>query len=109
QPLGVGGHDPVLDSVVHHLDEVARAVWSAMEIAVFGGAGGGLLAPGRPRRGIDRRRERGEQRVEMSNDLRLAADHLAEAAFETPYAAAGTRIHVVDAQDGQHLCAPDVV
>ena len=31
QPLGVGGHDPVLDAVVDHLHEVARAVRAAVE------------------------------------------------------------------------------
>src|SRR5947209_536019 len=33
--FGVSGHDAVLDPVVHHLDEVAGAVRTAMEIALF--------------------------------------------------------------------------
>src|SRR3546814_7536142 len=31
----VGGHDAVFDTVVHHLDEMARSVRTAMQIAVF--------------------------------------------------------------------------
>ena len=37
-PLRVRRHQPVLDSVVHHLDEVAGAVGPAMQVAVLGGA-----------------------------------------------------------------------
>ena len=48
EPLGVGRHQPVLDAVVDHLDEVAGTVRPAVEIALFGGAAD-LLAPGRPR------------------------------------------------------------
>ena len=39
EALGIGGHDAVLDAVVHHLDEVTGAVGAAVQIAVFGGAG----------------------------------------------------------------------
>ena len=38
KPLRVGGHDPVLDAVVDHLDEVSGAVGAAMQITQFGGA-----------------------------------------------------------------------
>src|SRR5207245_8126272 len=40
QPLGVGRHDPVLDPVVDHLDEVARAVRPAVEVPPLGRAVG---------------------------------------------------------------------
>jgi hypothetical protein len=36
EPLGVGGHDSVLNGVVDHLDEVAGAVRAAMEVAALG-------------------------------------------------------------------------
>src|SRR5208282_1764422 len=36
QPLSVGSHEAVLDAVVYHLDEVAAAIGSAMEIAILG-------------------------------------------------------------------------
>ena len=38
ESLGVGGHEAVLDAVVHHLDEMAGAVGPAVQIALFGGA-----------------------------------------------------------------------
>src|SRR5262249_55992190 len=38
QPFGVGGHDSVLDSVVDHLDKMAGAVWTTVQIPLFGGA-----------------------------------------------------------------------
>ena len=44
QALRVGRHDAVLDSVVDHLDEVARAARSAMQVALLGRA----ALPSRP-------------------------------------------------------------
>ena len=38
EALGVGRHQPVLDAVVHHLDEVPRAVGSAVEEAALAAA-----------------------------------------------------------------------
>ena len=38
EALGVGGHEAVLDAVVDHLDEVARARRAAVQVAVLGGA-----------------------------------------------------------------------
>ena len=38
EPLGVGGHDAVLDAVVDHLDEVPRAVRPAVQVALLGRA-----------------------------------------------------------------------
>ena len=45
----------------------------------------------------------------MLDDRRFAADHHAVAALETPDAAAGADVHVVDALRGELLRAPDVV
>ena len=61
QPLRVGGHDAVLDAVVDHLDEVARAARTAVQVAVFGGAAY-LLPTGRARRRLDTWRQGGEDR-----------------------------------------------
>ena len=47
--------------------------------------------------------------VEMFDDLGFAADHHAISAFQSPYAAAGADIHVVDALCGKLLRAADVV
>src|SRR5579884_305106 len=73
EAFGVGGHDAVLDSVVHHLDEVSGAVRAAVEITRFGGAlqrfaprgAGNLAAAGR---------QGTEDGVEMLHWLRLAPD-----------------------------------
>ena len=36
QPLGVCGHQTVFDTVVNHLDEMTGAVWTAVQVALFG-------------------------------------------------------------------------
>ena len=54
EALGDRLHDAVLDAVVDHLDEVARADRPAVQVAVLGGAAD-LLAT---RRALDRRRDR---------------------------------------------------
>ena len=45
----------------------------------------------------------------MLHDLRLAADHLAEAALESPHAAAGAGIDVVNPLRRERFGTPDVV
>src|ERR1700722_14881209 len=45
--LGVRGHDPALNSVVHHLHKMPRAAWPAMKVALLGGATD-LVASGSP-------------------------------------------------------------
>ena len=65
EAFGVGGHDAVLDAVVHHLDEVAGAVGSAVEIAMLGGAAD-LLASGRARGFVDAGGQRLEDRIESA-------------------------------------------
>src|SRR5262249_36359592 len=99
QPLGVGGHDPVLDAVVDHLHEVSGAVRAAVEISPLGGPGG-VAAAG------TQRRENGTQFLPHG---RLAADHQAVAALSSPDAAAGPDVHVVNALGGELPRAPDVV
>src|SRR5439155_22931911 len=71
QALGIGGHDPVLDAVVNHLDEVAGAIRTAMEVALFSTAGE-FLASRCARDVADARRQRRENRIQALNDLRLA-------------------------------------
>ena len=108
QPFGVGGHDAVLDPVVHHLDEMAGAVRSAVQIPPFGGAAD-ALSPRRAWDVADAGRQRREDRIEVLDDIRLATDHQAVAAFPSPDAAAGPDVDVVDATPGELLRAPDVV
>ena len=108
QPFGVCGHQAVFDAVVHHLDEVTGAGLAAIQIAFFGGAAG-LLSPRRTIGVAAAGRQRLEDRIEMPDDFRLAADHLAEAALQSPDAAAGADIHVVQAFGVQFLGAANVV
>src|SRR5260221_9855858 len=96
EPFGIGLHQPVFDTVMHHLDEMAGAVRAAMNIAALRRA----AFPGAARRSLDRAdagRERGEDRVEPPDRLGLAADHHAIAALQPPDAAPRPDIDVVDA------------
>src|SRR5438552_28110 len=68
-----------------------------------------LLAPRDARRRLHRRRQRGEDRVEVLDHLRLAADHLAVAALQAPDAAAGADIDIMQALRLQLGGAADVV
>ena len=108
QPLGISGHEPVLDSVVDHLDEVSGPVRPAVQIAVLRGAAQLLASRGAwdvaPAGG-----EGGEDRVEALHDLVLAADHEAVAALEAPHASARAHVDVVQPLGAQALRARDVV
>src|SRR5262249_56528442 len=57
QSFGVGSHNPVLNSVVDHLDEMAAAVRAAVQVALFCGAIDPFAAR-RPGYVADARRER---------------------------------------------------
>src|SRR5262249_56218142 len=104
---GGGRHHAVFDAVMHHLDEMTGAVRPAMQPALLGRAAG-LLASRRARDVAAARRKGGEDRVEMFHDVGLAADHHAIAAFESPDAAAGADIDIMDALGRELLGAADV-
>src|ERR1700684_963379 len=72
EAFGVGGHYSVFDAVMDHLDEMAGAVRSAMQITLLSGAAS-LFAPRRPQDIAAARRERCENRVEMLHGIGLAA------------------------------------
>src|SRR5437879_13544916 len=95
QPLGVGGHDPVLDSVVDHLDEVARAVRPAVEIPLLGRAVD-LLASRSAGEIAGAGRQPGEDRIETLDHLRLASDHPAVPPLQPPPAAARSHVDTLD-------------
>ena len=61
EPLGVRGHEPVLDAVVDHLHEVARRRWDRSGGSRCSAVPGGPLRPGRARR-APRRRARARRR-----------------------------------------------
>ena len=107
QPLGDRAHHSVLDAVVDHLHEVARAAGPAVQVAVLGGAP--RLAAGRGLGRSGAGRDRLEDRVQPSDRLVLAADHEAVAALQAPDPAAGPAVDVVDALRPQLLGAADVV
>ena len=78
------------------------------KIALLGGAVD-LFAPGRARNVAHARRQRLEDRIETLDRLVRAADHHAVAALQTPHAAAGAHIHVVDSLRREFLGAADIV
>src|SRR5262249_46405021 len=53
--------------------------------------------------------QRREERIEMTHDVRLAADHEAVAALETEHAAARAAVHVVEPAPGEPGRTVDVV
>jgi hypothetical protein len=108
QALGIGGHGPVLDPVVDHLDEVPGSVRATVEIALFGRGGVAGLAFRPPRR-VDARRERGEDRAEPGDDLVLPADHQAKAALEPEHAAGGADVDEMDALRSERGRAVEVI
>ena len=87
EALGVGLHEAVLDAVVHHLDEMARARRAAVQPAV--------------RRGEVRQRGR-----QVGDRLVGAADHQAVADLVAPDAAGGAGVDEDDAALGQRGRAP---
>src|SRR5579871_5541252 len=95
QALSVRGHDSVLDSVVHHLDEMAGAVGPTVQIALLGCAAK-FLAAGRPGNVADSGGQGGEDGIEPLHDIFLAANHHAVAALQTPHTAAGADIDVMN-------------
>src|SRR5260221_581972 len=108
EAFGVRRHQAVFNSVVNHLYEVACTVRTAMQIAFFGGAGG-LFAAWCAVDVAAAGRQRFENRVEVFHHFVFAADHLAVAALQSPHAAAGANIDVVNALGLQLFGAANVV
>src|SRR5208337_5070513 len=108
KPFGVGGHDAVLNSVVHHLDEVTAPAWPAVQISLFGRTAY-LLASRCLRYIADARCNGFEERIEVFHGRVRAADHHAVSSLQAPNTAARTNIHVVDALRREFLGATDIV
>src|SRR3984957_1429936 len=85
--FGLSRHDPVFDAVIHHFDEMAGTIRSAMQITLLGGAVD-LFAARRARNMAAAWRKRSEDRIEVFHRTDLAADHHAIATFQSPDAAA---------------------
>src|SRR5205823_13973075 len=74
QAFGIGGHEAVLDAVVHHLDEMASAGRPAVQVALFGRATD-LLASWGARDVAWPRRQGLENGVEPPDGLVRPSDH----------------------------------
>ena len=107
EAFGIGFHKAIFDAVMNHFDEMAGTDGTAMQIAALN------CPAGRPaRRAGNRARPRRqdiEDRIEVLNGGGFATDHHAIAAFQTPYAAAGTDIDIIDASLLEGLRAANVV
>src|SRR5438128_10888159 len=73
EPLSVGGHEAVLDAIVDHLDKVAGAVGTAVQVTLFGGAIK-FLASRRARDVARTRRQRREDWIEVLDHVLFAAN-----------------------------------
>src|SRR5206468_6722869 len=89
QSFRICGHEPILDSVMHHFDEVSRAAWTAMQITLFCSAAG-LLPARRTSGGADTGSECGKDRAEVLNHSRVTANHQTITPFKTSHAATGS-------------------
>ena len=108
EALSVGGHEAVLDAVVHHLDEVAGAIGTAVQVTLLGSAVK-VLAPGRARCVTRARRQRREDWIEAPDGVLFTTDHHAVTSLQAPHTTARPHVHVVDALGCEFLGAPDVI
>src|SRR5437660_11974577 len=93
QSFSIRRHDSLLDAVVNHLDEMPGAVWTAVQITLLRRAAE-FLASRRTCDVTDARGQSGEDGIYSLNHCRLAADHHAVAALQSPHAAARSDIGV---------------
>src|SRR5262249_10764488 len=101
-------HHAVLDPVVDHLHEMTAAIRAAVQVTELRRATS-LLASGRALTLAGAGRQGPEDRIEMLDHVRLAPDHHAVPALQSPDAAAGSDIHVMDSFGAKLLGSPDVV
>src|SRR3984957_10523688 len=108
QPLGVGGHDAVFHAVVHHLDKVTCAAGPAMEISLFRGTAY-LVSPWGTRNLADTGSDGFEDRVQVLDSIGGPADHETVAPLQTPDAATGAHVHILDSLRGELSTAANVI
>ena len=104
ESFGVGGHEAVLDAVVHHLHEVAGAARAAMQVAVRRRTCARRYVFAQPPGASDA--NNGASRVDGGG---VAADHEAIAVLETPDAAADADVEVVQPAFAERRGAAHVV
>ena len=76
QTFRIGGHEAILDAIVNHFDKMAGAAGAAMQIAVLRLARLARRANSARRGGCSRSKAL-ENCIEMLDNPRLAANHLA--------------------------------
>src|SRR5207253_10557318 len=86
EPLAVGGEEPVLDAVVHHLHEVPGAARADVRVSALRG-------------------ERGEDRFRVIERLAFPAHHEAVPVLETPDAARSAAVEEPNAVLGKVLAS----
>jgi hypothetical protein len=87
---------------------MAGAVWTAVQIPLFGGAVQFLTAR-RARYVAHTRSQRREDWIEVLDYVSFATNHHAVAALQAPHTTACPHVHVVDALRNEFLCAPDII
>src|SRR5258708_27036061 len=108
EAFGVGLHQAVLDTVVDHLDKMAGAGRAAIKVALFDGAGG-LFTSGCARNVPAAWRQCFEDGIEMAKSFLRSANHHAVATLQTPHAAAGSYVDIVDSLVAQGDSAARVI
>src|SRR6476661_8546976 len=108
EPFRVGGHQAVLDAIVHHLHEMSGTGRAAVEIALFGSSAN-FFASRSPISVSATGGQRFEDGVEALDDVRFAANHLAVATLEAPDAAAGADVAIMNALGRKLFGATDIV
>src|SRR5437016_12448530 len=94
-PLGIGGHQAILNAVVHQLDEVASTAGAAVEITLFGSATQ-LFSAGSSGDFTGAWSQGLENRIKPPDGLVRTADHHAVTALQAPDAPARPNIHVMN-------------
>src|SRR5262249_31694731 len=104
----ISRHDSVFDAVVYHLNEVTRAVRSAVQVSLLCSTAG-FLASRRSWNIARTRRQDCEYRIKMLDYSGLAADHHTVAAIQSPNTPAGSHVDIMDLLRCEFGRAPDIV
>src|ERR1700756_1738558 len=91
-----------------HLNKVAGAVRTAMQVTLLGGAAG-LFTSRRARDIALAGSQSGEDRIKMFNHRVFTADHHAIPSLQSPDPAARPHVHVVNSLRRELFGAPDIV
>ena len=96
ETLGIGGHQPVFDAVMHHFDEMPCARRAAMQVTLLGRAFA-VFPPGHGGYGPHAGCQGLEYGIQPPHWLPIPADHEAVATIQTSHPAAGADIQIMHA------------